>query len=65
MKLKLAVTTLFAVLILGLAAISAMPSLTLADEGSGDDSSMTGGDGTGGGSGQTGGDGTGGGSGEQ
>ena len=69
MKLKLAVTALSALLILGLAVypITLAPSVALAgdDDGTGGGSGETGG-GTGGGSGETGGDdGTGGGSGQQ
>lgn len=69
MKLKLAVTALSALLILGLAVspIALSPSVALAgdDDGTGGGSGETG-DGTGGGSGETGGDdGTGGGSGQQ
>ncbi len=70
MRLKLAVTALMAVLILGLAVSSTAlaPSVALADDsgdGTGGGSGESGGDGTGGGSGQTGDDGTGGGSGQQ
>ncbi len=67
MKLKLAVTTLTALLILGLAVspIVLTPSVALAgdDDGTGGGGGESGGDGTGGGGGQTGDDGTGGGGG--